>query len=86
LSISTLNVRIGVMSKVSVAEVLQLSIPERIQLVKDIWDSIASIPEQIALTPAQRDELERRLEDYRQHPEEGSPWEEVRNRILSRGE
>jgi len=81
-----LNVRIGPMGKLSAAEALQLSIPERIQLVEDIWDSIASVPEQIALTAAQRDELDRRLDDYRQHHEEGSPWEEVRKRILNRGQ
>jgi putative addiction module component (TIGR02574 family) len=74
------------MNKMSVAEVLQLSVPERIQLVEDIWDTIASVPERIALTAAQREELDRRLEDYRQHPEEGSPWEEVRKRILTRGQ
>jgi len=70
------------MSKVSVADVLQLSVSERIQLVGDIWDSIAAVPEQVPLTPAQREELDRRLEDYHQHPDEGSPWEEVRSRIL----
>ncbi|MBA2271799.1 MAG: addiction module protein [Chthoniobacterales bacterium] len=73
------------MSKVSVADVLELSISERIQLVEDIWDSIATVPQSVALTPAQREELDRRLEDYRQHPDEGSPWEEVRSRILAAG-
>jgi putative addiction module component (TIGR02574 family) len=73
------------MGKVSVADVLQLSIPERIKLVEDIWDSIASVPEQIALSPAQREELDRRLQDYHQHPDEGSPWEEVRTRLLASG-
>ena len=73
------------MAKVSVADVMGLSVSERIQLVEDIWDSIATVPESIALSPAQREELERRLEDYRQHPEEGSPWEEVRSRILAAG-
>ena len=73
------------MSKVSVADLLELSISERIQLVEDIWDSIASIPQSVPLTAAQRDELDRRLEDYRQHPDDGSPWEEVRSRILAGG-
>ena len=74
------------MNKVSVADVLQLSIPERIRLVEDIWDSIASVPEQITLSPAQREELDRRLQDYREHPSEGSPWEEVRSRLLANGQ
>ena len=72
------------MSKLSVADVLHLSIPERMQLVGDIWDSISSVPESILLTPAQREELDRRLKDYHQHPDEGSPWEDVKKRILSR--
>ena len=73
------------MSKVSVADALKLSISDRIQLVGDIWDSIATVPESVSLTAAQREELDRRLEDYRQHPDEGSPWEEVRSRILAGG-
>ena len=73
------------MSKVSVADVLELSISERIQLVGDIWDSIATVPQSVSLTPAQREELDRRLDDYRQHPGEDSPWEEVRSRILAGG-
>ena len=80
----TSGVTISLMSKVSVADVLELSVPERIQLVADIWDSIAAIPHKIPLTPAQREELDRRLEDYHQHPDEGSPWEEVRNRLLNK--
>jgi putative addiction module component (TIGR02574 family) len=72
------------MSKVSLADVLELSLPERIQLVEDIWDSIAAIPQPMPLTQAQREELDRRLEDYRQHPEDGSPWEKVKSRILGK--
>lgn len=70
------------MSKVSLADVLELSLSERLQLVGDIWDSIAADPQPLPLTAAQRDELDRRLEDYRQHPEDGSPWEEVKARLL----
>ena len=70
------------MSKFSLADVLELSVPERIQLVEDIWDSIAAVPQSVSLTKAQCEELDRRLEDYRAHPEEGSPWEEVKARIL----
>jgi putative addiction module component (TIGR02574 family) len=70
------------MSKFSLADVLELSVPERIQLVEDIWDSIAAIPESVSLTEAQKVELDRRLQDYQAHPEEGSPWETVKSRIL----
>ncbi len=70
------------MSKISVADVLDLSISERIQLVEDIWDSIATIPERPSLTDAQRMELDRRLEAHNQDPNAGSPWEDVKKRIL----
>lgn len=70
------------MSEVTLARVLELSVPERIQLAEDIWDSIAALPQPLPLTKAQRDELDRRLEDHRLHPEDGVPWEEVKGRIL----
>lgn len=65
------------------ADVLSLSVSERIQLVEDIWDTIAEIPEEVALTAEQETELDRRLDLYRQHPDKGSPWETVRERIRS---
>lgn len=55
----------------------QLSIPERILLVEEIWDSIAESPEAIPLTEAQRAELDRRLTAHAADPQAGSTWEEV---------
>jgi putative addiction module component (TIGR02574 family) len=70
--------------RVSVADVLELSVEERIQLVEDIWDSIAAVPEAVPVTEAQRRELDRRLAAYHSGSVSGSPWGEVRERI--RGE
>ena len=67
--------------RVSIADVLELSVAERIQLVEDIWDSIAAVPDAVPLTDAQREELDRRLDAYRRNPAAGSPWEEVRERV-----
>lgn len=72
------------MSTLIKADVLSLSVPERIQLVEDIWDSIAEVPEALGLTEEQKAELDRRLEAYHQNPDEGSPWGMVRERIRSR--
>lgn len=66
---------------ISMTDVLALSLPERIQLVEDIWDSIACVPDAVDLTDWQKEELDRRLEAYRDNPDAGSPWEEVRARI-----
>lgn len=67
-----------------IADIEQLSVAERIQLVEDIWDTIAADPERIQITDAQRRELDRRLDAYRQNPGGGASWEEVKARITSR--
>jgi putative addiction module component (TIGR02574 family) len=64
--------------------VLSLSIPERIQLVTDIWDTIAEVPEEVDLSEEQKAELDRRLEAYNRNPSEGSPWSLVKERIRNR--
>ena len=68
----------------------RLSIDERLQLVEDIWDSIAeeanSRAEALPLTPAQIEELQRRVADADAHPEDGIPWEQVRAELMQRGE
>ena len=70
--------------KVSVAETLSLPISERIQLVTEIWDSIAEFPDKIELTPSTRKLLDKRLAAYRANPDQGSPWQEVKRRLVSR--
>jgi putative addiction module component (TIGR02574 family) len=72
------------MEKISLHNILELSVPERILLVEDIWDSIASFPESVPLTGSQQQELDRRLEAYHQNPQEGSSWAQVKARIGSR--
>lgn len=69
------------MSTLVKADVLSLSIPERIQLVEDIWDTIAECPDEIRLSDEQKAELDRRLDAYHRNPDEGTPWEVVRERI-----
>ncbi len=70
------------MKAIRIADVLELPVEERLDLVEAIWDSIAEMPDALRLTEAQRIELDRRLEAYRQDPVAGSPWSEVKERIL----
>ena len=69
------------MEKITISDLLDLSISERIQLVEDLWDSIAAVPEAIPLTKAQKEELDRRLDAYHKNPDAGSPWELVKERV-----
>jgi len=72
------------MSTLTKADFLSLSVPERIILVEDIWDSVSEVPDAVILTEEQKAELDRRLDAYHKNPGEGSPWSEVRTRIRSR--
>lgn len=63
------------------SDILQMSIAERIQLVEDIWDSIAAFPEAVPLTEAQRQELDRRLHAYAQNPDEGISWDQLKEKM-----
>ena len=65
------------------ADVLTLSVPERIQLAEDIWDTITDEPDQVFLTPEQKEELDRRLKAHQQNPSEGTLWSIVQKRIRS---
>ena len=72
------------MKKITAADSLTLSIPERIQLVEDIWDTIAAEAQSIELTEEEKRIIDERLEAYHRNPNLGSPWEDVYKRILSR--
>ena len=66
------------MREVLLEEIKKLNISERILLVEEIWDGIArGGAEGISLSAAQRAELDRRLDSYRECPEAGRSWHEV---------
>jgi putative addiction module component (TIGR02574 family) len=58
-----------------------LSIPEKIIRVQDLWDEIARSPKDVELTPAQREEAERRLRRHETDPGSCIPWEEIKRRL-----
>jgi putative addiction module component (TIGR02574 family) len=65
-----------------------LSPEEQLQLLEDIWDRLSQTPANLPLSPEQRDELDRRLdefeEDVRAGRPLGRPWSEIRERLRSR--
>lgn len=65
-----------------VVNTLDLPVQDRLRLVAQIWDSIAETPEAIPLTPETKRLLAERLEAHRKNPNAGSPWAEVKARIL----
>ena len=62
-------------------ELFKLSAAKRLELLEELWDSIADEDEALALTDEQREDLEQRLAEADADPTGGSPVEEVLARI-----
>jgi len=59
----------------------QLSVPQRLDLIALLWDSIPDSAEALPIPESHRQELERRLAAAEASPESGIPWEQVRQRL-----
>jgi putative addiction module component (TIGR02574 family) len=57
-------------------EIGNLSATEKFELLDELWESLES--DELALTEAQRDELDHRIGQYERNPDEIVPWEQVR--------
>jgi putative addiction module component (TIGR02574 family) len=62
----------------------QLPISERLQLVEDLWDTIAAEApdEAVPLSPELAAELDRRLHEHEANPSAARSWAHVRADIL----
>jgi putative addiction module component (TIGR02574 family) len=65
----------------SIEELRKLPLPERLELVEELWDSIAEDADSLPLTDAQAAELDRRLAAHDAEPSEGVSWSELRDRL-----
>ena len=67
----------------------RLSIAERLQLVEDIWDSIAeeaqTAPDALPISEEELAEVRRRREEHERDPGSAIPWEQVRAELFRRG-
>ncbi len=75
------------MDAIKVSDLLHLSLDERLQLVEDLWDSIAAEaearPDELPLTPTQIEEIRRRSAEHRSEPDAAVPLDEALRRIES---
>lgn len=60
-------------------EILKLPVDERLQLVQDIWNSLAATPTDVPVPDWHKEELDRRLDAP--EPGENLTWHEVRDRL-----
>lgn len=61
-----------------------LTPPEKLQLVEDLWDDLAATPHDIPIHEWQKQELARRKANLMRQPSSGISWEELKTRIRSR--
>ena len=61
----------------------KLSIPDRILLVEEIWDTIAEENLAFELTDSQKRELDRRLESDKSKLSQGRTWEEIKAEFMN---
>lgn len=64
--------------------IFELSPSEKLQLVEDLWDDLASVPSEVPVHDWQMEELARRKANLMSKPESGLSWEEVKTRIRNR--
>jgi len=67
----------------TIEELKKLPVSEKIQLVEDLWDSIAAETSPIGLSPQHIAELDFRLDALEKNPSHGTPWSTVREKILA---
>jgi len=60
-----------------------LPISERVQLVEDLWDSIAQDVSEYSLAPEQVNLLDERLNALERDPQSGTPWAVAKKRIIA---
>jgi putative addiction module component (TIGR02574 family) len=61
----------------NVVSVFELSPPEKLQLVEDLWDDLAATPSEVPVYEWQKKELACRKANLKNDPTSGRSWPEV---------
>jgi putative addiction module component (TIGR02574 family) len=64
--------------------IFDLTPPEKLQLVEDLWDDLAATPAEVPVHDWQKDELARRKANLMDNPAAGLSWDDLNSRIRSR--
>jgi putative addiction module component (TIGR02574 family) len=70
------------MLKEAIPQFSELSVSEKLLLFEELWDNLAAQPSEVPVRDWQKQELERRYQEFLQNPSEGSPWAEAQKRLL----
>jgi putative addiction module component (TIGR02574 family) len=64
--------------------IFDLTPSEKLQLVEDLWDDLASTPDAVPVHDWQVQELARRKANLQKNPGSGLEWEDVKRRVRAR--
>jgi putative addiction module component (TIGR02574 family) len=64
--------------------IFDLSPPEKLQLVEDLWDDLAATPSEVPVQNWQKEELARRKANLMSRSGSGLSWDEVKRRVRNR--
>jgi len=71
-------------SFVGAINIAGLTVEEQLRLLEELWENLSAKPDAIPLTGAQREELDKRLDELDRDGPVGLPWEDVLDRIRNR--
>ncbi len=65
----------------NVVSIFDLTPPEKLQLVEDLWDDLAATPTEVPVYEWQKKELTRRKANLMNNPASGGSWVNVKDKI-----
>ncbi len=67
-----------------IPEISNLSVPEKILFIEDLWDGIVSADSEVPIPESHKDELDKRFEKYSKAPGELLSLKELQVRVQNR--
>jgi len=67
-----------------IPEIQQLTKVEKLQLVEDLWDAIAAMPDDLPLSDEEKALLDRRFEAHSDSPADALTLEDFKKRLAER--
>ena len=67
-------------------EVGNWPVEDRLRLIEEVWDSLSDRAGVGVLTDKHKQDLQRRLDAYRDNPKAGSSWNDVKARLRGKSQ
>lgn len=72
------------MGEIKTADILAMSIEQRLELIERVWDTLADTPEKVPVPAWHLEAIDKALDAHERDPDAGTSWEEVVQRITGR--